>query len=189
MVVWLGAPDARGLQDGLLELLDSTPMVDGAQVDRFADGEFAAAWQRAHGGTGSAEERGHLLAARAALQAVTWGEQPSTTLEAHLDGVGLRPRITGSGSGSGSGGASGSGLAWELDAPTQRRLAVECVLAWGQMQEELPGRLRPCGNPSCRRFLIDRSKANNARWCSMARCGNRMKARRHYERSRTTSAP
>lgn len=180
MFVWLGAPDAPGLQDGLLELLDSTPVVDGAQMDRFADGETAAAWQRAHGGTGSAEERGHLLAARAVLQAVIWGEQPSTAIEAHLDGVGLRPRI-------GSGG--GDRLAWELDAPRQRRLAVECVLAWGQLQEELPGRLRPCGNPSCRRFLIDRSKANNARWCSMARCGNRMKARRHYERTRTNSAP
>jgi len=33
-------------------------------------------------------------------------------------------------------------------------------------------------------FLIDRSKANAARWCSMAVCGNRMKARRHYHRSR-----
>jgi predicted RNA-binding Zn ribbon-like protein len=34
-------------------------------------------------------------------------------------------------------------------------------------------------------FLIDHSKPNKARWCSMAVCGNRMKARRHYERSRT----
>jgi hypothetical protein len=30
----------------------------------------------------------------------------------------------------------------------------------------------------------DHSKPNNARWCSMAVCGNRMKARRHYERTR-----
>ncbi|MGW0016543.1 CGNR zinc finger domain-containing protein, partial [Streptomyces tendae] len=26
---------------------------------------------------------------------------------------------------------------------------------------------------------MDRSKPNSARWCSMAECGNRMKARRH----------
>ncbi|WP_285584773.1 CGNR zinc finger domain-containing protein [Actinoallomurus iriomotensis] len=28
-------------------------------------------------------------------------------------------------------------------------------------------------------------RPNNARWCSMAVCGNRMKARRHYQRTRT----
>jgi predicted RNA-binding Zn ribbon-like protein len=33
-------------------------------------------------------------------------------------------------------------------------------------------------------FLIDHSKASSARWCSMAACGNRMKARRHYQRTR-----
>ena len=47
-----------------------------------------------------------------------------------------------------------------------------------------PGRLRPCANDECRLFLDDHSKANAARWCSMAVCGNRMKARRHYERAR-----
>jgi predicted RNA-binding Zn ribbon-like protein len=33
-------------------------------------------------------------------------------------------------------------------------------------------------------FLIDRSKPNTARWCSMAICGNRMKARRYYQRTK-----
>jgi predicted RNA-binding Zn ribbon-like protein len=51
-----------------------------------------------------------------------------------------------------------------------------------------PGRLRACANDECRLFLIDRSKANAARWCSMAVCGNRMKARRHYQRARSTPA-
>jgi predicted RNA-binding Zn ribbon-like protein len=37
-------------------------------------------------------------------------------------------------------------------------------------------------------FLIDRSKPNSARWCSMAICGNRLKARRHYQRSRQAAA-
>jgi hypothetical protein len=37
----------------------------------------------------------------------------------------------------------------------------------------------------CRLFLLDRSRANKARWCSMATRGNRLKARRHYERTRT----
>jgi predicted RNA-binding Zn ribbon-like protein len=50
-----------------------------------------------------------------------------------------------------------------------------------------PGRLRPCANDECRLFLIDRSKSNLARWCSMAVCGNRLKARRHYERARNAA--
>lgn len=175
MVMWLGAARVREQQEGLLELLDSTPVVNGAVIDRFADGEAAAAWQLAHGGTGTAEERRHLLAARAVLQSVIWGEKPPVAVEAHLDAVSLRPRM------------SSDGLAWELEAPKQRRLAVEYLLAWGDLEQVLPGRLRPCGNPDCRRFLIDRSKTNSARWCSMARCGNRMKARRHYERTRTAA--
>ncbi len=64
------------------------------------------------------------------------------------------------------------------------RLAVEVVLAWATAEEQLPGRLRPCANDECQLFLLDRSRANRARWCSMAVCGNREKARRHYERTR-----
>jgi len=48
--------------------------------------------------------------------------------------------------------------------------------------------LRPCANDECRLFLIDHSKANAARWCSMAVCGNRLKARRHYQRVRNMQA-
>jgi predicted RNA-binding Zn ribbon-like protein len=64
-------------------------------------------------------------------------------------------------------------------------LAVRAILTWDALARQSPGRLRPCANGECRLFLIDRSKANAARWCSMAVCGNRMKARRHYQRSRT----
>ncbi|MGW0949619.1 CGNR zinc finger domain-containing protein [Streptomyces sp. NPDC002623] len=56
------------------------------------------------------------------------------------------------------------------------------------VQEAMPGRLRPCANPDCRLYVLDRSKANSARWCSMAVCGNRMKARLHYQRTRGNNA-
>jgi predicted RNA-binding Zn ribbon-like protein len=73
---------------------------------------------------------------------------------------------------------------WTLSVPPERELAVRAVLAWDALAGRSPGRLRPCANDECRLFLIDHSKANAARWCSMAVCGNRMKARRHYQRSR-----
>ncbi|MCF3135422.1 CGNR zinc finger domain-containing protein [Streptomyces olivochromogenes] len=45
------------------------------------------------------------------------------------------------------------------------------------------GGLRPCADAECRRFLLDRSRTNTARWCSMAVRGNRMKAGRHHRRT------
>jgi predicted RNA-binding Zn ribbon-like protein len=79
---------------------------------------------------------------------------------------------------------SGSGITWTLAVAPDRELAVRAVLAWDAVGKQSPGRLRPCANDECRLFLIDRSKAGAARWCSMAVCGNRMKARRHYQRTR-----
>jgi hypothetical protein len=54
MVAWLGSAGAHEQQEGLLGLLDSMPVVDGSQMDRFPDDEAAAASQRAHGGAGNA---------------------------------------------------------------------------------------------------------------------------------------
>jgi predicted RNA-binding Zn ribbon-like protein len=76
------------------------------------------------------------------------------------------------------------GVEWRLDAPAERASAVRAVLSWSALGRTKPGRLRPCANDECRLFLLDRSKTNQARWCSMAVCGNRMKARRHYQRAR-----
>ncbi|MGW3722221.1 CGNR zinc finger domain-containing protein, partial [Streptomyces sp. NPDC005133] len=93
-----------------------------------------------------------------------------------LEGVTSRPQV------------SSDGVSWDLDARKERRMAVQAVMAWSALQKAMPGRLRPCANPECRRFLLDRSKPNKARWCSMAVCGNRMKARRHYQRTRNGAA-
>jgi predicted RNA-binding Zn ribbon-like protein len=49
---------------------------------------------------------------------------------------------------------------------------------------ELPT-VRKCENLACVLFFVDTSRAHSRRWCSMATCGNRIKAARHYRRSRT----
>jgi CGNR zinc finger/Putative stress-induced transcription regulator len=46
-------------------------------------------------------------------------------------------------------------------------------------------RLRVCAADDCGIRFVDRSPARNRQWCSMRRCGNRTKARRHYA-ARTT---
>ncbi|MFD8810662.1 CGNR zinc finger domain-containing protein [Streptomyces sp. NPDC059627] len=140
--------------------------------DRLADPEAAGSWQRAHGGSGGAGERRHVLEVRDALQDLVRGSRPAASLAPLLRDVTSRPHV------------SSAGVSWELDVPAERRMAVEALLAWSALEGTMPGRLRPCANPECRLFLIDRSETNRARWCSMAVCGNRMKARRHYRRTR-----
>jgi len=48
-------------------------------------------------------------------------------------------------------------------------------------------RLRQCER--CSFLFIDRSRGRGRRWCSMATCGNRTKARRHYARTQTARPP
>lgn len=159
-------------EDFLLALLNSTPVLDGVPSDDLADPARGRAWLAAVGGLGTAAELLHVLRVRAALQAVVRGEQPPAVLAPELDGVTSVPAV------------AGSHLTWSLSVAQERELAVRAILAWDALARRSPGRLRPCANDECRLFLIDRSKANVARWCSMAVCGNRMKARRHYQRAR-----
>ncbi len=49
-------------------------------------------------------------------------------------------------------------------------------------------RLRVCANPSCGYVFIDDSKSANRRWCTMAACGNRAKAQRHYQKAKAAKA-
>jgi predicted RNA-binding Zn ribbon-like protein len=141
-------------------------------TDELADTVRARAWLASAGGQGTEPELRHVAEARRLLQAVVRGEQPPDVLAPLLRGTTCTPAM-----------ADGR-IAWSLTVRPERELAVRAVLAWDALAQTSPGRLRPCANDECRLFLIDRTKAGTARWCSMAVCGNRMKARRHYERAR-----
>jgi predicted RNA-binding Zn ribbon-like protein len=156
----------------LLAVLNSTPVVAGVPTDEFADTARARAWLAAAGGLGTEAELQHVLRVRQALQAVVRGERPPAVLAPELAGVTSVPAI------------ENDRITWILSVAPERELAVRAILTWDALARQSPGRLRPCANDECRRFLIDHSKANAARWCSMAACGNRMKARRHYQRTR-----
>jgi predicted RNA-binding Zn ribbon-like protein len=49
-------------------------------------------------------------------------------------------------------------------------------------------RVKACGNPDCHWAFYDSSKNHSGRWCDMASCGNRMKARAFRERARAAAA-
>ncbi|GIF48712.1 putative RNA-binding Zn ribbon-like protein [Asanoa ferruginea] len=165
-------PEIRSDADVLLAILNSTPVVDGQPADELADPAAAREWLRDLGGRGTRGEREQVRAVRSALQAVVRGAQPPATLAPLMAGVSLEPEVT------------DAGITWRPNVPADRDLAVRAVLTWDALAKESPGRLRPCANDECQLFLHDRSKTNTARWCSMAVCGNRMKARRHYQRGR-----
>lgn len=150
--------------DALLDLLNSTPMIDGTPTE-LLDG----AWLRAHGVTGRRVDDARRL--RDELQQVVRGEAPAVILDVYLRGVTQTPSIGGD--------RDGDPVTWRVHADWPALM----VLAWGEVQSAMPGRLRACANGECHLFLLDRSRGGTGRWCSMSECGNRMKARRHYNRS------
>lgn len=160
----------------LLALLNTTPAEGGVVTDELGDHERAAALTAQHGGAGTPGEVENLRQVRDALRAVVHGEGDPRELAPFVRSAAKVPSMDATG-----------GLVWLLQAPQDDLLAARAVIAWSELEQTHPGRLRSCGNPECRLFLIDRSHGNRAQWCSMAVCGNRMKARRHYHRTREAS--
>ncbi|MDT0434797.1 MULTISPECIES: CGNR zinc finger domain-containing protein [Streptomyces] len=159
-------------EDLLLAVLNSAPVVDGHPEDHLT-GAGARDRVRALGGRGTPAERDRLRLVRDALHPLIRGTSTDVgALAAVLGAARLRPAV------------SPAGVTWTLEAAPDDDLAVRTVLAWSRVTAELPGRLRACANDECRLFLVDHSRPGTARWCSMAVCGNRMKARAHARRHR-----
>ena len=51
-----------------------------------------------------------------------------------------------------------------------------------ELLESAPDRIRRCQHPACVLWFFDTTRNGTRRWCSMAVCGNRAKATRHYDR-------
>jgi predicted RNA-binding Zn ribbon-like protein len=68
-----------------------------------------------------------------------------------------------------------------VDGLAKARLIREgdAYLASGRLD-----RIRLCGSDTCEWLFLDESRNRSRRWCDMSTCGNREKARRHYEKAR-----
>lgn len=82
--------------------------------------------------------------------------------------------------------ADGAQFRWgwrdrELDMPLWGvcRSAADLLVSDAEVQ-----RVRECGGIDCHWLFLDTSKNRSRQWCSMRSCGNRQKARRHYQRVR-----
>ena len=68
-----------------------------------------------------------------------------------------------------------------LDAPVWPITRSAADLLTSDQQRPL---VRQCGADDCKWLFLDTSKNHSRQWCSMQSCGNREKARRHYQRVR-----
>ncbi|MBI3129785.1 MAG: ABATE domain-containing protein [Acidobacteria bacterium] len=71
-----------------------------------------------------------------------------------------------------------SGVPEHLDAPLWPILRSAADLLTSPRRNWV----RECDGAQCTWLFLDLSRAHSRRWCSMASCGNRAKARRHHQR-------
>lgn len=80
------------------------------------------------------------------------------------------------------------GYRWEWQAkgdnPLDRILWPMSQAAVDLLTSEQLRIVRFCEAPDCEWLFLDHSRNRSRRWCDMTTCGNRQKARRHYERLR-----
>lgn len=76
---------------------------------------------------------------------------------------------------------AGTHSGWRWREPLElERPRFEIALATCEFFETTDlNRVRQCDATDCGTLFVDRGKSGNRRWCSMATCGNREKARRH----------
>ena len=75
------------------------------------------------------------------------------------------------------------GYAWKIERlqPLATHLLAPILWSAGDLLiKGARGNVRRCANSECVWLFIDASKNASRRWCDMASCGNRAKARRHY---------
>ncbi|KFG77412.1 CGNR zinc finger domain-containing protein [Streptomyces mutabilis] len=164
-----------------LDLLNTRWVQDGARRDLLGDTRGLAAWLTSTGLDGHdfrADEAtlAHVLTARDALAVVV--DSP-----ADPEGVRALDRILDHGRIRATLGPDGPGERSEFTDP-----------AWGPawtaardylgLLRRAPDRIRACAHEACVLHFFDTSRNGTRRWCSMALCGNRAKASRHYARAK-----
>ncbi|HEX8693586.1 MAG TPA: ABATE domain-containing protein [Longimicrobium sp.] len=84
----------------------------------------------------------------------------------------------------------GEGFAWGWDDGGLDRVLWPVVRDAAELlvSEDL-ARVGGCAGERCDWLYLDTSRNRSRRWCTMADCGNRAKARRHYHRHRETAEP
>lgn len=175
------APGDLGLVQDFVNTLDQVP-----RSERFGDPGALKAWLAARGlldASAPVDESDlkHAVAVREAMRTVIGG---NTGLRVFPVDVATLNEV-----------AAASRLRMRFGPDGKARLEPETSGAVGAlgrlvaalysaMQDENWRRLKLCGSDECRWAFYDRSRNSSSRWCTMASCGNREKARRFRKQHR-----
>jgi predicted RNA-binding Zn ribbon-like protein len=156
-----------------LDLVNTVWIQDGARRDLLAEPAGVEIWLEAAGHVGAPADAAALRDARAAIGAVVARRDDATALNAVLAHGHVVERL----------GPDGPERTLEVDDERWRVpwLAAQNLL---ELLRAGPDRIRRCAGHGCVLHFYDASRGGRRQWCSMAACGNRAKARRHYERAR-----
>ncbi|MER6476114.1 CGNR zinc finger domain-containing protein [Streptomyces filamentosus] len=163
-----------------LDLLNTRWMEEGERQDLLTGTDGLAVWLAANGLGGrfaaDAATLAHTRTAREALKDLAdrpGDPEAAAGLDAVLEHGRIRAVLT----------AEGPGERTEFADP-----------AWGpawtaardylELLRTAPDRIRTCAHEACILHFLDTSRNGTRRWHSMATCGNRAKASRHYARSK-----
>jgi predicted RNA-binding Zn ribbon-like protein len=106
------------------------------------------------------------------------------TIDDWLVHAGTRPRLE-----AGPGGLPVLGERPAADSPRRALGTIALDAATMLGTADARERVRICAAEDCSARFYDRSPAGARRWCSMTRCGNVAKARRHRDRAREGARP
>jgi predicted RNA-binding Zn ribbon-like protein len=74
---------------------------------------------------------------------------------------------------------------WPADSDAARRILWAVARSAAELlTSDHLGAVRECAGAGCGWLFLDLSRNRSRRWCAMSDCGNREKARRHYQRVR-----
>jgi len=82
--------------------------------------------------------------------------------------------------------ATEHGYKWEWEEAVEMEAVLWPIAraAADLLTSPLLSRVRECAGHPCGWLFLDESRNRSRRWCDMSDCGNRAKARRHYQRVR-----
>jgi len=179
-------PDPRPLagEPFALDLLNTQWMASGSPADLLATMEGTRAWLTAAAiaAVPAPETRHALVTARQAISDVLTAQGGPAALERLNQVLGhgrLRLSI---------GPPANPEQTLEVDDPAWRP-AVMAAANLLELLEQAPDRIRRCQHPACVLWFYDTTRNGTRRWCSMATCGNRAKANRHYDRAKKHAHP
>lgn len=165
-----------------LDFLNTEAAREGEPVDLLADRDALGRWLRAAELDAEAGSLPAVKALRAALREVAGaladGKTPRRAAGERIDAELRR------GEGALALRQKGAAFAMEFVTPVRDARYVLARAAADFLATAEPSRIRRCGGTNCILFFYDATKSGTRRWCSMAGCGNRMKAALHYRRQK-----